>query len=72
MTNPQVTGPKYPDVTVQLTGEDGNVFAIIGAVTEALDRADEFDAAAEFSTAAMNSESYDAVLRLCMATVDVQ
>ena len=28
--------PKYPNVTVQLTGEDGNAFFIIGKVQRAL------------------------------------
>ena len=28
--------PKYPDITVRLVGEDGNPFAILGAVKEAL------------------------------------
>lgn len=28
--------PKYPEVEVQMTGEDGNAFAILGKVTKAL------------------------------------
>ena len=31
--------PKYPDVHVQLTGEDGNAFFIMGRVARALRRA---------------------------------
>ena len=31
-------GPKYPDVEVQLSGEDGNVFSIIGRIAKALRR----------------------------------
>lgn len=30
------SGIRYPDVTVRLTGLDGNAFAIIGRVTRAL------------------------------------
>jgi hypothetical protein len=30
---------KYPDVTVRLSGEDGNAFLIIGRVSRALRRA---------------------------------
>lgn len=33
------TGPKYPDVEVQLTGEDGNAFAILGRIQKAMHRA---------------------------------
>jgi len=42
MSNPaQFTGdnhmePKYPDVEVQLVGQDGNAFAILSRVTRAL------------------------------------
>ena len=28
--------PKYPEINVQLVGEDGNAFSIIGRVTQAL------------------------------------
>ena len=44
--------PKYPSITVPLSTEDGNAFAIIGRVTRALRRArtedpdDELDAPA--------------------------
>jgi len=31
-----VMEPKYPEVEVQMTGEDGNCFAILGRVTKAL------------------------------------
>ena len=33
-----MTSPKYPDITVQLTGNDGNAFAILGAVQRAMRR----------------------------------
>ncbi len=68
MTN----GPSYPDVTVQLSGEDGNVFFIIGRVSQALRRAGHPEAANAFAEEAMKAESYDEVLRLCMRTVDVR
>jgi len=55
----------------QLTGEDGNVFAIIGRVAKTLTRAGQRDRAAEFRTKAMEQTSYDAVLRLCFDYVDV-
>lgn len=62
---------KFPDVDVRLTGTDGNVFSVIGNVSRALRRAGHPETATEFSTAAMSCESYDAVLRLAMQTVDV-
>ena len=32
------TATKYPEVVVQLSGEDGNAFAILGSVQKAMDR----------------------------------
>ncbi|OHD20796.1 MAG: hypothetical protein A2Y34_07130 [Spirochaetes bacterium GWC1_27_15] len=55
----------------QLTGVDGNVFVIIGTVSRALKRAGLIDQAKEFSSKAMQQESYDNVLRLCFEYVDV-
>ena len=62
---------KY-DVTVKLTGQDGNAFAVIGAVVGALKRAGHADGAKEFGDAAFKSESYDALLQLAMQTVEVE
>jgi hypothetical protein len=62
---------KYPDVHVQLTGRDGNAFAVIGAVSAALKRAGHRDAAETFANDAMDSSSYDALLALAMRTVAV-
>jgi hypothetical protein len=62
---------KYPDVHVQLTGRDGNAFAVIGAVSAALKRAGHRDAAEAFANDAMDSSSYDALLALAMRTVEV-
>ena len=62
---------KYPEITVQLSGEDGNVFSIMGRMSKALRKAgvnqDEIN---EFQTKAMSGD-YDAVLRLCVETVNV-
>lgn len=63
--------PKYPQVKCKLTGKNGNVYVIIGAVSTAMKAAGLHKEAEEFNEAAINSGSYDAVLRLCMKTVDV-
>ena len=57
---------------VQLTGQNGNVFAIIGAVSKALKKSGDNAAADAFRDRAIESESYDAVLRLCSEYVDVR
>lgn len=71
MTTTEPTTPKYPDIEVQLSGEDGNAFAVMGAVTRALRRAgvptDEVD---EFRREAMSGD-YDNVLRTAMRWVEV-
>jgi hypothetical protein len=64
--------PKYPDVTVQLSGEDGNAFFIIGRVMAALRRAKvnavKID---DFRREAMDGD-YDHVLQTCMKWVEVE
>ena len=62
---------KFPKVSVQLTGNDGNAFAVMGAVTKAMHLAgvgkDDIDA---YRTEAMSGD-YDNLLRVTMETVDV-
>lgn len=64
--------PRYPEIEVQLTGRDGNAFAILGEVQRALRRAgvepDEIDAFRAEAT----SGDYDHLLRTCMAWVEVE
>jgi hypothetical protein len=60
----------HEDVEVQLTGTDGNAFAIIGTVSKALRRAGYRDDAAAFEKQAFESHSYDEILQLAMQTVN--
>lgn len=62
---------KYPDITVQLTGEDGNAFAIIGNVMKAIRKGVGNDEAKEFADEAMSQNSYEALLAYCARTVNV-
>lgn len=55
----------------RLVGTDGNVFAIIGTVSQALKRARLPEKAMEFESRAMDSSSYDEVLSLCSEFVEV-
>ncbi|MER5302302.1 hypothetical protein ABT039_22970 [Streptomyces lasiicapitis] len=64
-------GPTHPDVTVQLSGEDGNAHHIISRASRALREAGHPGAASDFAEAAMRSESYDELLQLAICTVDV-
>jgi len=63
---------KYPDIVVQLTGEDGNAFAIMGSVSKALRHAgvpkEERD---QFFAEAMSGD-YNDLLATCMKWVNVQ
>jgi len=63
--------PKYPEVVVQLTGEDGNAFAIIGAVNRALREAEvSVEECQKFLDEAKSSD-YDNLLRTAMKWVTV-
>lgn len=63
--------PLYPDIEVQLSGENGNAFAIIGRVTKALRRAglgkEVIDAFQDEAT----SGNYDNVIQTSMRYVTV-
>lgn len=63
---------KYPEVEVQLVGNDGNAFAIIGAVTKALKREAHIPAAdvAAYTAEAMSGD-YDHLLATTMRWVTV-
>tara|TARA_R100000152_G_C6741663_1_gene165457 strand:+ start:80 stop:283 length:204 start_codon:yes stop_codon:yes gene_type:complete len=67
-----MAGITYPDITVELTGTDGNAFSVIGKVQKAIRRAEGVDAARRFSEEAMQSGSYDELLQFCMSTVNVE
>jgi hypothetical protein len=63
---------KYPNIHVQLTGTNGNVFALLSKVIKALKAngvpQTEVDA---FWEEASSSKSYDAALAVMMRWIDV-
>jgi hypothetical protein len=63
---------KHPEVTVELSGGDGNAFAVIGKVMRAMRKAgvpaEEIE---EFMTEATSGD-YDNVLATCMKWVEVE
>lgn len=61
---------KFPDVTVELVGRDGNAFAIMGAVAAALRKAGYADSVEEYMKEAMDGD-YDNLLRVTCQTVNV-
>jgi hypothetical protein len=69
---PVVAEPAPEKPVCQLSGEDGNVFNIIGRVSKALKQAGLREQANEFISRAFSSDSYDAVLRLATEYVEVE
>ena len=62
---------KFPDIEVELSGQDGNAFAIIGRVQEALRRHGISDQLrSKFYDEATNGD-YDHLLRTAMEWVNV-
>jgi len=63
--------PKYPEINVQLSGQDGNAFAVMGAVSNALRKGgvprEEIN---EYTTQSMSGD-YDNLLRTAMDWVTV-
>ena len=64
--------PKYPDVFVQLTGEDGNAFAILGRVRRALKKAGVDKAEIKQFTDEATRGDYSHLLATVMDTVDFE
>lgn len=62
---------KYPEIEVELVGNDGNAFAIMGAVSKALKRAKVSEAEVKQYMAESMSGDYDNLLRVAMAWVTV-
>lgn len=62
---------KHGHVTVELIGQDGNAFNLIGLTARALRREVSPDAADAFTSEAMESESYEDLLAFIQATVHV-
>ena len=62
---------KHPDISVQLTGQDGNVFNLMGVVIRAL-RSNGFgDEVDDFISEVTSSKSYHEALAVMMQWVDV-
>lgn len=67
----KTTGPKYPDVEVQLIGSDGNAFMIMGKVAKALRRHGVSNTeVAEYHEESMSGD-YDNLLATAMKWVNV-
>ena len=66
-----MTTTKYPEITVQLSGADGNAFAVIGSVSRALRQAGVSAADIGLYNAESMSGDYDHLLRTAMAWVNV-
>jgi len=63
---------KYPNVKVKLTGTDGNAFAIMGKVSQALRKADVSKEERDAFFAEATAGDYDHALQTCMKWVDVR
>lgn len=63
---------KYPDITVQLIGTDGNTFAILGKVRSALRKAKVDEAEINQFMDTATAGDYNHLLRTVMEWVDVE
>ena len=72
-SNPRdgLEGIRYPEITVQLSGTDGNAFAILGKVRAALRRGGVTDEEIQTFAGEATSGNYDHLLATCMSWVDV-
>ena len=64
--------PKYPDIKVQLVGQDGNAFFILGRVNAALRKGGVSEEERKEFQKQATSGNYDNLLQTCMAWVDCE
>jgi hypothetical protein len=64
--------PKYPDITVRLTGEDGNAFNILGICLRAMRRAGLNQKERDAFQAEAISGNYDHLLATCIEWFEVE
>ncbi len=64
------TSPKYPDIEIQLSGEDGNAFSIMGRVRRAMYRSGLGDTEWGDYYSEATSGSYDHLLMTTMKWFD--
>ena len=64
--------PRYPDIQVQLTGQDGNAFAILGRTTGALRRAGLPQEEIDDYFAEATSGDYDHLLQTTMRWIQCE
>ena len=64
--------PKYPGITVQLTGKDGNAFYILGICLRAMRQAGLSQEERDAFQAEATSGSYDHFLATCMEWFNVE
>ena len=64
--------PKYPDITVELVGQNGNAFNILGICLRAMRRAGLSKEEQDAFQAEATSGNYDHLLATCMEWFDVK
>ena len=62
---------KYPEITVELVGTNGNAFAVLGAVTSAMRRAGLSQKERDAFLEEAKSGDYDHLLQTCMRWVTI-
>lgn len=64
--------PKHPEITVKLTGEDGNAFNILGICLRAMRQAGLSQEERDAFRAEATSGSYDHLLATCLEWFNVE
>lgn len=63
---------KYPDITVQLVGQDGNAFAILGRCRAAMKMAKVPESEIKKFTEEATSGNYDHLLATCVEWFNIE
>jgi hypothetical protein len=63
--------PRYPDIEVRLSSDDGNAFAVMGRVRQALERHGVEPAEIKSFIAEATAGDYNRLLTTCMRWVNI-
>ena len=64
--------PKYPDITVQLVGQDSNAYNLLGICRRAMKKADFPQSEIEAFTTEATSSDYNHLLMTCTEWFNVE
>ncbi|NOR80556.1 MAG: hypothetical protein GQ529_06930 [Methyloprofundus sp.] len=69
----ETKSPIYPNITVKLSGRDGNIFSVLGTVSASLRKNKVPEAEIDkFTTEALDASCYHTAIQVCFSWVNIK